>query len=65
MVFCVTFNLGLIYKEYVLVKRLVIMLPVMFVATVVYAENEREVMVEIFRSERNIKNQMRILDESF
>ena len=58
-------NLGLIYKEYVLVKRLVIMLPVMFVATVVYAEDEREVMVEIFRSDRNIKNQMRIPDESF
>ena len=52
MVFCVTFNLGLIYKEYVLVKRLVIMLPVMFAATVVYAEDEREVMVEIFRSEK-------------
>ena len=65
MVFCVTFNLGLIYKEYVLVKRLVIMLPVMFAATVVYAEDEREVMVENFRSEKNIKNQMRIPDESF
>ena len=37
-------NLGLIYKEYVLVNRLVIMFPVMFTSSV-YAEDEKELML--------------------
>ena len=55
MVFCVTFNLGLIYKEYVLVNRLVIMFPVMFTSSV-YAEDGKELMVEIFGLEKHKKS---------
>jgi len=66
MVVCTAFNLGLIYKESVLVKRLAIIFPVMFTSSV-YAEDEKELMVEIFHPSvwKNIKNQMRIPNESF
>ncbi len=49
--FCIAFNLGLIYKEYVLVKGLVVMFPVMFISSVC-AEDEKELMVEIFGLEK-------------
>ena len=54
MVFCVTLNLGLIHKEYVLVKRLIIMFPVMFISSV-YADDEKELIVEFFRSGKKYK----------
>ena len=47
-------------------KRLAIIFPVMFTSSV-YAEDEKELMVEIFHPSgwKNIKNQMRIPNESF
>jgi len=55
MVFCTAFNLGLIYKESVLVKRLAIIFPVMFTSSV-YAEDEKELMVKIFGLEKHKKS---------